>query len=817
MLTPIPLRRLALVIPLAASGATQAAPLVLDIPAQPLASALRQLGEASGLTIAVDSALVQGRPAPAVRGKLEASDALARLLAGSGLSYQRTGNTLLIGTVDQEALELEATSVTGTTLSSAGISTEGTGSYAAKGASILKGAQSLKEIPQSVSVITNQQITDQRLTSLSQVMEQAPGIYSYSDGVTVGAVNGNSNYFSRGYMITSYMLDGIPTSTLSEGASTNGSGVTTGPTGSSAIYERVEILRGAAGLLLGNGSPGGTVNLVRKRPTTDFRHTYTLSTGSWDNYRGEVDVSGALADSGEVRGRLVAAYEDRDRFWGITESQSPLLYGIFEWDLAPNTKATLGARYEKYKENATRSSVFWLSDYEPSRSHLYNPDWGYSNSEDKELFLELQHNFNDLWQLNFSGTHREMDSETAMPRTVNYVEGGLLDVFGSKAKISGIDVNILGSLEAFGREHKIAFGANASNEKWDYAGSSLASYRGDFNFDYDWTNFDPKSSWPETGQMQDFIHAVLSAPRSYRESNSHGLYGKMDFKLTEDLTAIIGGRTSWYDHEAYENDGNYLPSSSGHVGNEFSPYAGLIYALTPEWSAYASYADIFRPQWGYYTRSGSLITHEEGTNYELGIKGELYGGQLNTAFAIYQVDLENTAQIEEPPYDNVCPGNPLGGECYVNTGHKRTRGFDAEVSGELLPNWQAAASYTYTHTEIIRAASGEGGAISIGEGFQTPKHLMKLWSSYRLQGALSGLTLGGGVNSRSKDIRNGEKIQGGYSVWNAFARYEINSNWSASLNVNNVFDKVYWPYGVATYKSIYGEPRSYMLTVQAKY
>ncbi|MFA5630854.1 MAG: TonB-dependent siderophore receptor [Porticoccaceae bacterium] len=767
-----------------------------DIPAGPLEDALNRFGKEAGIMLSFATEATQGLQSGSLKGSYTVQAGLDTLLAGSGLRAESQANggytlvkipegTSVLPTVRVRDLMLDTT-------------TEGTGSYAARGASIMKGAELLKEIPQSVSVITRQRIEDQNLTSVRSAMEQAPGIYVSKYYSTYGAGNNSARFYSRGFELNNYMVDGVTSN------SSDPNYLNSGLAGSSAIYDRVEILRGAAGLLVGNGNPGGTVNLVRKRPTKDFQQIYTLSAGSWNNHTGQADISGSLINSGELRGRMVVAYNRSDRFWDHTESESPLLYGIIEADLSSATRISLGIRHEKYNENAPKQGSFFdIPSYTPGKKDNYSPTWGYADSENKEVFLNLNHEFNERWSLALASSYIKEEFEAAMPITFGVRSNLLARKYDNKTY--SIDTNLLGALDIFGREHKVTLGLNASNQYrdfWTLFSSSLTNISQLNNWD-----------WPYDQFARDHINSAFSDTPSQYDLKSHGAFAKLDFKLTENLTVIIGGRTSWYDYEYTHQDGSYRPTGSGHVSNEFTPYAAFIYSLTPEWSAYISYADIFNPQWGMYTRSGSLIDHEKGRNYEAGIKGELFDGRLNTSFAIYQADRENTARMEAPPYNSACPGNPTGGACYVATGQTRTQGFDVEINGEVLPGWQIGAGYTYTDSEIRKADYNQGFSPT-----HTPEHMLKVFSSYALN---EKLTLGGGVQiqSEEKELQANWALspQSGYALYSAFGRYKINKNIDASLNINNIFDKKYWSSGSAIYRNQYGEPRSYMLTLRARF
>ncbi|WPB55834.1 TonB-dependent siderophore receptor [Xylophilus sp. GOD-11R] len=250
--------------------------------------------------------------------------------------------------------------------------------------------------------------------------------------------------------------------------------------------------------------------------------------------------------------------------------------------------------------------------------------------------------------------------------------------------------------------------------------------------------------------------------------------------------------------------------------SQFTPFAALSYDFNPEWTAYVSYAEIFRSQANQYTLSGSPLDPATGKNYEVGVKGSHYGGKLNSAIALFRTIEDGRAlQVQASP----CGGSPTGGACFANDSKVRSQGLDTEISGQLATGWQLAGGYTFNQTRYLRdTAANESQPLS---SF-TPRHMLKLWSSYQLPGNLSAWTVGGGVNVQSMAYKlNGTARieQGGYAVWSARATYRINRNLTAALNVGNVFDKKYYQTlgSSAGGGNWYGTPRSVMATLQAAF
>lgn len=309
-----------------------------DVPAQPLAAALEQFARQANLQLAVAPALAQGRQGAAVQGEQDVHQALNALLQGSGLQGRVEGGTLTVQAASSGARTMSEVTVTSNQL---GEITEKSGSYTPGAiATATRLVLTPRETPQSVSVVTRQKMDDFQLNAIDDVMSHTPGVsvVTYDSERTV--------YYARGFAINNFQYDGIPM--------TRNSAYSAGNTQTDmAIYDRVEVLKGATGLLTGSGDPGATINLVRKKPTREFSGHATVSAGSWQNYRGELDLGGALNERGSVRARGVATYQDKHSYMDRYERQTGVLYGIVEADLTPRTLLTVGADRQDNKPMAS--------------------------------------------------------------------------------------------------------------------------------------------------------------------------------------------------------------------------------------------------------------------------------------------------------------------------------------------------------------------------------------------------------------------------------------------------------------------------------
>ncbi|MFD2644191.1 TonB-dependent siderophore receptor [Pseudomonas japonica] len=788
-----------------ASAAPAQAPHAYSIGADSLAQVLARFASEGGITLQYSPALTQGLSSPGLSGNYGIEDGFHQVLAGSGLRAVLRGDgvyglePLPLG---GSALNLEPLNIDGRAMDA---TTEGSGSYTSNAVSIGKSTHRLKDIPQSVSVVTRQAMDDQRLDTLDEVLEKTTGITTFQ------SPSGGKYIYSRGFEVETIQYDGVP---LDRRYYAIGSSFTA----DTLLYDRVEVLRGANGLLQGSGNPGAAINLVRKRPKAEPSLSVTASAGSWDSYRQTLDASGPLTPDGALRGRLVAGHEDQDYFYDTAESRKNVLYGILEYDLADSTTVAAGASVEDLHSTPFFSGLPRNKDgsaVNAGRSTFTGADWNQWDNKQVTYFADITHDFNEDWRLKASGSYIRETNYILYSFGRGSVDPATGNGMRSRAYLydfenvnKGADINLTGKWRAAGREHEVVVGANASDLRTDDLQAGLLNL-GSINL------YDPVS--PQRPTMDQLLGTTY-AGTSHGKIRQNGLYGVVRYKLSEPLTLVLGGRSSNYQYDYALNrfnTGSPAPAHSKHTG-EFTPYGGLIYALNEQWSVYASYADIFKPQTELDVNSAALEPME-GANYELGLKGELLDGRVNTSFALFQIDQENRAL-----YDGASGCD----DCYVAGGKVRTQGFDAEVSGEVLDGLQLFAGYTYTSTEYRNDPNDGVSAAGAAFNSYTPRHLLRFWADYTLPGELEQWSVGGGANVQSRNYHSnfggtdgvGDIEQAGYAIWNARVAYKINKNFSVALNGNNLFDKKYystigWLYAA----NHYGDPRNYTVTLRADF
>ena len=700
---------------------------------------------------------------------------------------------------------LRATTVVAPTEETA--STEHSRSYTSGKATIGKGEQDVKDIPQSTTVITRQRLDDQNLRTLDQALENTTGITVQDDN------NFQRTYYSRGFAVDSVQYDGVPLNAGSNGFLVQPD---------LAMYDRVEVLRGASGMFTGNGNPGGTINLVRKRALADRQINGTLSAGSWNNYYGSVDATSKLNESGSVRGRVVASYTDREYFFDSAETKKYLLYGTLDWDIAPSTAVSIGFSHEDHDMRPYYGGLPRYStgaDIGLPRETYLNADWARTKVQRDGIYGDLTHRFNADWNAKVTLSRLEEDNHDRSGSnfgTVNPITllGSTLSAFDQRLTGTqvGVDATLNGSFNAFGLKHDMLVGANYADRDYDSFSSLYTVPNPTVNpFTFNSANY---STFP----------TVLSrAPTNTTTSQTqYGAYGSLRLSLTERLKLIGGGRLSHFETKSRNNITGLTTSTTKDAGI-FTPYGGLTFDLSPEWTAYASYAEIYTSQANRYDRNGEALDPMTGDNYELGIKGSLFENRVNTSFALFRVNQEGRAQ-SDPFFPNPCAASPVGVACFTNDGKVRSQGFDTEFSGQLAAGWQVAAGYTFNTTKYL-VDRNANGTPSANQGAPlstfTPKHILRLWTTYQLPGALNAWNVGGGVNFQSETYKTSGALrfsQGTYAIWSARASYRINRNLTAALNINNIFDKTYYStLGSTTGGNWYGAPRNIMATLNASF
>jgi len=676
-----------------------------------------------------------------------------------------------------------------------GTQTEGTESWTTEWMRSATGlVLSQKETPQSTSAITDAQMKDRNITTIAETMDAATGI-------TVQAYESDRiNYYSRGFAIDAYQYDGVPVP--KDGAWQFGDNNT-----DMALYDHVEIVRGATGLMQGAGEPGASINFIRKRPTEEFQNEAAVSLAYPEGARIESDVSGPLNAAGNVRGRLIGVVDKRDGSLDRYHKDKYVLFGGLDVDLGDSTLLSTGISFQKTKaDNVTWGGLppFYadggLIDWDWGTS--LGQDWTYVDTERTEAFASLEHEFQNGWTGRLVLTHIRNDVDMELPWISGAPdrETGLgMSPWAAKYKggsrLTSLNAALNGDFDAFGRSHQFVLGAMASNFDSDYDGYAVdTATLGPIGNIFDLDGRYPRPT---------FSDEVTT--RWHSEQRQYGLYGSAKIEATDALSVIAGARANWWKGKESTTGS---PDFEYSYDAEITPYVGFTYALNPTYSAYGSITSIYKPQIA-QNEDGDYLDPTYGWNYELGVKGDLMNGALFASAAIFQTDQKDVANWVG--YDETRLR-----DIYESIDGTTTRGFEAEVAGAISERWNVSAGYTFRTSK-----DGEGNRFAADQ----PKHTLKLATDYRLAALQDRLTVGGAMRWQSgtdsmdfaSELEQPNVHQGSYAVFDLNARYGIDDRTELSLSVNNIFDKKYYATTGFYDTVVYGDGRSAELTLRARF
>ncbi|AZP34033.1 ferric-rhodotorulic acid/ferric-coprogen receptor FhuE [Cronobacter sakazakii] len=653
-----------------------------------------------------------------------------------------------------------------------------------------------RDIPQSVSVISQQRMQDQQLTTIEDVLEN-------TTGVTASRIDtSRTNFFARGFYISNFAYEDMPTFLDNRW----NFGDTAGDT---AIYDKIEIVRGAAGLMSGTGNPSAYVNMVRKHADSQtFKGNVSATYGSWDKQRYVMDVQSPLVESGKVRGRVVAGYQDNDSFVERNHYRKKFIYGVVDADITESTLLSLGYDYQKSEEDSPTWGGFPSLYSDGSRTHFrrgFNTaaDWAYSDLDSTKIFANLTQRFNNGWEAKVNAMHAETNFDNRMmyidgfpDKTTGRYNAALWQgAWGGwnvgERKQDSVDAFVRGGYELAGRQHEMMFGGSYSRQRNNYDNSYPVN---------------DNSGLMDVGNIHDYDGNTVANPTwssfaLYQRDviRQKSIYAATRLSLADPLHLILGARyTEWNAKYNLERKPDEIRRSKA---DDVTPYAGLIYDIDDTWSAYASYTSIFQPS-GQRDVNSEFLDPTTGKAYEAGLKADWFNTRLTASLAVFRIEQDNVAVKTGV----IIPGS--GGQtAYKSVNGTVSKGVELELNGALTDNWQL----TFGASRYV-AEAGDGVAVNPDQ----PRTTMKLFTRYQLP-TLPALTVGGGARWQTKtwqDIAgpNGDTriSQNGYTVVDLFTRYQATKNLAVQANLNNVFDKAYYDY-LGTY-GVYGAPRNFSVT-----
>lgn len=650
-----------------------------------------------------------------------------------------------------------------------------------------------RQTPQSLSIITRQQIEDQGAFKVTDVL-------AYTTGISLKAVDRGRNQLSaRGFEISNFQIDGVPFENGNVGLEET----------STAIYERVEVVRGATGLLQGAGEPSASINLIRKHADArEFTGELTLEAGSWNTFAATADVTVPFTQDGAVRGRFVAQIYDKDAFVDLESSNGYTLYGVIDADLGSNTRLSVGASQQVDERSGVLwgQLPYWYTDGTRTswpRSKTSAAKWNQWDTTEQAAFVTVEHALSPTWSIRGDVSyHRQVEDSKLLwmwgdlDRQTGQGMSAWPYWYNAAPEQWNASVSVKGDYELFGRQHELIVGGmyNRLSGGWsnqDPVGPVADS--GDFRL---WDGSYPEPAWGPRYDMSGIGTTEQSA-----------IYAATRFQILDNLKLIAGGRLSNWKRE--EEVAMYTPAAfTLKESNVFTPYLGLIYDINDTLSAYVSYTSIFDPQ-NYRDRNGDYLDPLEGDNYEAGLKADLLDGTLRASGAIFRVEQNNFPVVDDGYF---VPGTI--DPAYRPAQGTVSEGYELELAGRPLPDWDISVGWSQ-----FTAKDGDGVHVQAHH----PRKVLRLSTKYELSGALDRLSLGGSLRWESRPpqtaVNPGTNLveavgQPSYVVVNLLAQYDLTDQTTVQLNVNNVFDETYYSNNAWFAGFVYAEPRNARLTLR---
>lgn len=748
-----------------------------QIPAGPLSRVLSQLAGEAGILLSVEGAVTAGKQSAGLDGQYGIRAALDAVLLGSGLEAVMTpdGGYTLRKVIVPSASKSEKLPEVKVQASSIGETALGpvAGYIAKRTQTATKTDTPIIETPQSISVVTRDQMTIQNVQSVGEALRYTAGVLSESNGpdprADVIAIRGFDTNGRDQYR------DGLRTYAF-------------GNQGGSVVetygLERVEVLRGPSSILYGQGGPGGLVNLVSKRPTDKPVHEVQLQAGSYDWKQIAADFGGLLTDDGTWTYRLTGLLRDSDTQIDHVKNDRVFIAPALTWRPDDNTTLTLLSDYQKNKRGQgyqawPRVGTLYSSPYGKISTSRFvgEPGLDKFDQERYSLGYQFEHIFNEnvLFRQNLRYQRMNTDAFSvymrplqADQRTVSRYGGGSDEDVDNLT----LDNHVQMKWQAGIFEHTALIGLDTQRMKADVKGT-FASYS-------DLDLYNPVygvGPFPTPNVNRDVTQKLRQT----------GLYFQDQLKIAQKWVLTLGARRDWAntstdDHRNASNDSDQDDQAT-------TWRAGVVFLANNGWAPYASYTESFTPVIGTTSeaRGRKPFVPETGKQYEAGVRYQPQGQRTMLTFSLFDLTRQNltTADLQDP-----------SGNSSIQRGEVRSRGFEAEAKTQLDSGVDIIASYTYTQMDITKSNDGVQG----NTPNNVPKYAAAVWGNYHLPATLlSGMTVGAGlryIGSRYGDDDNGYKLPA-YTLVDLVLDYDMASlgsswkGWKLALNASNLFDKEY--------------------------
>ena len=771
--------------PGAAGVEPAAATFTFALPAQPMTQALAAVSRLTGQNIVYAHDTPYQLRAPALAGRFSAEQALAHLLAGTALRVQRSDAlTLAVSEAPAPDEQLLLQPLT--------IDADRPGRYQPDALThVSHTRQPWLEQPQAISRVTHQALNDQQPRNLDDALHHVAGV---TQGNTLGSTQ--DTLIKRGFGDNrdgSILRDGMP---VVQGRNFN------------ATSDSIEVLKGPAALLYGIQDPGGVINVLSKlaqlQPRTELQGKASSFAHGRDGADAMLDSTGPLGANG-LAYRLIVDHQD-ETYWRN--------YGVHRETLVAPSLAWYGEHDEVQLAYEHRTFVTPFD-----RGTVINPDTGHvldlpydrrldepfndMTGRSELVRLGYTHRLQDDWQVRaaYSYNQETYDAYQVRISGVDTATGTLTrrmdGTLNSVSRDQQGQLELSGSYPLWGRQHDLLTGVSSEHRLY---------YRGDLL----------RQSALSTFSYVDPVYGREVAPTTVSASDSNQLdrlrtsawYLRDSIHLNDAWIATLGGRALVYDQ--YAGRGRPFHANTDTNASAWVPSAGLVYRFAPQWSWYASYSESFKPNSSIAPLNAasaqiidSSIRPEQAKAWETGLKFEQSAG-LTASLALYDIRKRNvlvSETVDDLPVSR-------------NAGAVRSRGLELEASGKLADRWELMAAYSFTDAWVTRDPQLQGKPLQ-----NVPRQSASLYLS-RDMGSLAALgnwQLGGGpryVGARAGDAANTFSLPA-YTVTDAFARLDTHvgdTKVELQLNLNNLFDRHYYPSSVSQYMVSVGDPRQVVVT-----
>lgn len=651
----------------------------------------------------------------------------------------------------------------------------------------------IRETPQTVNVVTRQQLDDFAITDAREALRNTPGI-SVTNQETE-----RTTYMARGFEISNILTDGIGFPLDSSNYVSENPDL--------FFYDRIEVSKGADALNNGVGDPSATINMIRKRPTEELQVLLNTSYGSWNTQRFEADISSKLTEDGRIRGRLFGYQQTGDSYLDHYSSEKNGFGLILDADITDSTTMTLGYNEANNDPNGNNWGANPLINKQGGqinydRSYNYSPAWTHWDHNKKSYFLEIEQKLMADWSLNLSLNEKRNERQSKLLFLSGNPDGNNTSnvylwpgQYFDNNKEQLININTKGTFPAWGQNHEVTFGyswSKSNNDDLGYGGAYTTPFTTDLA---SWTPKEPIWNLNQTSGEQ------------HTKKKHQSIYAATRLHINDDLKVILGGN-----YIQAESEGTSYGSNMIYDENKFVPYTGITFNFTPEYTGYLNYSSIFRPQTT-KNANGNINDPIEGDSYEAGLKSTWLDDQLTATMAIFRLEQSNYSLKNSD-------GIPT--ERTTQVTDMRSQGYEFSLAGQLTDDVNLSFGYTqFSLKDLING--GDARSYNPTQMFNLlttyqPTFLPKLklglalqWQDKTQLNVAKALDPQGNVTQQAGVIR-----QDAYALVNLMANYEFNPQFSIQANGYNITNEKYL-FNYPDAQGFYGAPANYSVAFKFKY